>query len=292
MIKLNNELLEITKFPNGESHINGKQIQDTLSFFSQENSILFKYESDEDLIQLMFVKRYLDDLGANKTNLVVSYMPYSRMDRVEGTSVFTLKYVSEFINALNFTHVFIHEAHSDVAPALVNRSVALETSKQLLDEVITKTGFDVENDYLFFPDGGAQKRYSKLGDYKELVGFKKRNFETGRIESLDVIGTLEEGRKIIILDDLSSYGGTFMMSAEKLKEIGAGDIYLAVVHAEESIFIGKIPESDLITKVYTTDSIINESTNDKIEIALSVGWKEETVEEPELDSTQLENIII
>ena len=55
------------------------------------------------------------------------------------------------------------------------------------------------------------------------------------------------------------------MTAEKLKEIGAKDIYLVVTHCEDTIFDGDILKTDLIKKVYTTDSILSKNC-EKIEI--------------------------
>lgn len=274
MIKVNNKLIEFKTFPNGETHLDAEQIMKSMSFLGVLNDVLFKYESDTDLIHLMLVKRFLDEATDKKSTLNISYMPYSRMDRRMGTDVFTLKYVCDFINSLNFSVVYVHESHSDVSLALLNNSVGLEDGAHLFEVVSHEVDFDKEKDFVFYPDAGAQKRYSKLGVKNELVGFKKRNTETGRIDSLQVVGEIDPGSKVIILDDLSSYGGTFMMSAEKLKELGAGDIFLAVTHCEESIFKGKIPESDLIKKVFTTDSIINESQHEKVKIITSVGWND------------------
>lgn len=281
MIKLNHELIEFKKFPNGETHLNGQQLLDSWNLLGDNNKVEFKYESDADLIQLMLVKRFLDETTNKETVLYISYMPYSRMDRRVGTDVFTLKYVCDFINSLKFDSVYVVESHSDVTLALLDNCYALETGRNLFELVSEKIGFDKEKDYIFYPDAGAQKRYSKLGIPNELVGFKKRNTETGKIDSLQVVGNIEPGRKVVILDDLSSYGGTFIASAEKLKELGAGDIFLAVTHCEDSIFKGKIPGSDLITKVFTTDSIINESKHEKVEIISSLGWmqKEDTAVE-------------
>ncbi|MDA1918241.1 ribose-phosphate pyrophosphokinase [Bacillus paranthracis] len=283
MIKLNGKVIEFNKFPNGETKIDGEQITKALSFFT-ENYIMFKYESDDDFFKLMMLKRFLDESSSKGTILDITYMPYSRMDRRMGSDVFTLKYVCDFINSLNFSQIYVHESHSDVAVALLNNCIALEDGAHLFELVSEKIEFDAEKDYVFFPDAGAQKRYSKLGLPNELVGFKKRNVETGKIESLQVIGDIEPGRKVIILDDLSSFGGTFMMSAASLKELGAGDIFLAVTHCEDSIFKGKIPESELITKVYTSDSIINESTHEKVEIIYPM-WSGEEDDEGEKEAS-------
>lgn len=111
-----------------------------------------------------------------------------------------------------------------------------------------------------FPDAGAQKRYADLRGYKTLVGFKHRDPETGHITNLDVIGDAKfedhRFRQALILDDLCSYGGTFQLTAEHLKNLGFGYIGLIVAHSEQNIYKGEITESPMITDVYTTSSIL------------------------------------
>lgn len=263
MLKLNGVELGLQQFPNGETRINGDEILKQMADF---NTLAWKYEEDGDLIKLMFVKSYLDDRRA-RCSLTIYYMPYSRMDRIEGTSAFTLKYTAALINSLNFESVTVIEPHSDVTLALLDRSIGKYPTVQLLDQVTAEIGFDPEQDYLFFPDAGAQKRYSKVRGYKELVGFKSRDFQTGEIKSLEIVGNADrECFKVLIVDDLCSYGGTFMLSAEKLKEIGASHIYLLVGHCEKSIYKGKVLESDLIDKVFTTDTILYQAEHEKIHV--------------------------
>ncbi|WP_028609325.1 ribose-phosphate pyrophosphokinase [Paenibacillus harenae] len=263
MLKLNGMKLHFKPFPNGETLVNGDEI---LTHMTDFNTIYWKYEEDGDLIKLMFVKSYLDARRA-KCSLTIAYMPYSRMDRVEGTSAFTLKYTAAFLNSLQFESVTVIEPHSDVTLALIDRSLAKYPTIQLLEQVVTEVGFDPELDYLFFPDAGAQKRYSKVKGYNQLTGFKSRDFQTGEIQSLEVVGQVSgESFKAIIVDDLCSYGGTFMRSAEKLKEIGASHIYLLAGHCEKSIYKGKLLESALIDRVFTTDTILDGSEHDKIRV--------------------------
>lgn len=271
MILLNGKEVQFETFPNGET----KVIIDENNI-EIVNLISFKYKGDSDLIKLMFVKRYLDDHELSVMNyLYIYYMPYSRMDRVEGNSVFTLKYISDFINNLKFERVEVIEPHSDVTAALLNNVKAKFINFDLLPLVMKDVGFDKEKDYLFFPDAGAQKRYHSLLGFKQLVGYKHRDFETGEIKSLQVVGEVPyEKRKIIIVDDLSSYGGTFLHSGNKLKELGFKEIYLLVAHAEDSIFKGKLLKDDSpITKIFTTNSIItqngvweNTQYNDRLQV--------------------------
>ena len=251
MILVNNKKVEIKKFPNGECLIKSEDIE-----IKDDNVIKIKFENNEDITNLIFIKNYLDELNL-QSSLVIPYMPYSRMDRTEGVTLFTLKYMCKIINSLNFKSVTIYEPHSDVCVALLDRVKVINMSAKITEDLIKE--LNLENLYLVFPDAGAEKRYLKQISYsKVLTCSKKRDFKTGRILSLDINGEIPQGEfNAIIVDDLCSKGGTFMLSGEKLKEIGAKDIYLVVTHCENSIFEGEILKTDVIKKVYTTDSILN-----------------------------------
>ena len=261
MIKVDGALVEFETFPNGETRVCPFDLVLGPSFVIVE----FKYENDADLIKLMFVKRYLEEKTYLNIHLLIAYMPYSRQDRVEGKSVFTLKYITDFINSLKFTSVAINEPHSDVAPALLNRCTA-EYPIGHIQNAMDASKFDRTNDYLLFPDAGAQKRYAgKFNGFKQLVGYKHRNFSTGKIDSMNVIGDIDsENFKVIIIDDLCSYGGTFVMATEQLKKLGASEVYLAVTHCEHSILKGKLLDS--IDAVFTTNTIINPGVHQKINV--------------------------
>lgn len=266
MIYINGEEVKINKFPNNETYFDIKDINVQKC---DDVEIKLKYRSDEDLVHLMMIKDYFDEIN-KRCNLFMPYIPYSRMDRTEGKRVFTLKTICRMINSMNFERVIVHEPHSDVSIALLDRveviDITLILAKAVLDEV--KANYS-DSIYLVFPDAGAEKRYSKDLKWKnKLTAVKERDFETGRIENLKLIGAEDicKGFTAIIVDDLCSKGGTFMLTAKELKEAGANEIYLVVTHCEDNIFNGEILATDLIKKVYTTDSILSKE-HEKIKIS-------------------------
>lgn len=269
MIKVNGKEVRFIQFPNGEIQIDTDSLPEKGWHIQY---ISFKYENDSDLIKLMFVKQFIESNCFYDGLLVVYYMPYSRMDRSENGSPFTLKYVANFINNLGFERVKIIEPHSDVTPALIDNSESLYINFLLIEKVREAVGFDDERDFLVFPDSGASKRYSRMKASNVLVGHKNRDFATGKIKSLQLVGEYDvTGNKAIIVDDLSSYGGTFVATSNALKELGFKEIYLLVAHAENSIFKGKLFEH--VDKVFTTDSILTEQDyweNKKFEPQLTV----------------------
>jgi ribose-phosphate pyrophosphokinase len=145
---------------------------------------------------------------------------------------------------------------------LLNKAQAKHINFDLLQNVMKEIGFDKDIDYVVFPDATANKRYGNVKIPNQLTGIKHRNFETGKIESLELAGKIKgKGFKALLIDDLSSYGGTFLMTAEKLKELGASEIYLLVGHCEDSIFEGNVFKTDLINKVFTTNSILTKQSD-------------------------------
>ena len=261
MIFVNRQKVGFEQFPNGETHITKETLKslNTVLIAQESIEIVLYYENDRDLINLIFLKDYLDENFYCEVYFTIPYLPYSRMDRTEGQTIFTLKSICKLINNMKFKRVLIHEPHSDVGVALLDRvdvrNVSSALAKNMLMDSYGK--LDIPT-YLVYPDAGAEKRYSKQIKYdKVLTCSKERDFTTGYINKLDINGSIpNEPFRAIIVDDLCSRGGTFMMTAQKLKEIGAEEIVLVITHCEKTILEGDIFKTDLIDKVVTTNSII------------------------------------
>lgn len=259
MIKINNKLIELHHFPDNTLNIKLKPIVNSSIVIS------WFYENDAEYMALAFITKYYQAKN-NDVVLFLPYIPNARMDRVEyDTDVFTLKYFCQLINSLNFTGVYVCEPHSNVSAALINKCAFIN-----FDDVVNKVINNISEESneevcLFYPDEGAMKRYSKKVDRPFAFGIKKRDWQTGKILGLEVMGMTPDdikGKSFLIRDDICSKGGTFYFSAKKLKELGANKIYLFIGHCENSIFDGEfgeeksnLLETGLIERVYTTNSI-------------------------------------
>ena len=226
----------------------------------------FKYETDFDIWKLIVAKKYLDD-KFNGTVIVLNmlYVPYSRMDReIEGYT-FSLKYFCDLINSLNFHQVKVLDTHSNVTEALINHLYKINV-QDFVDKVIEKEN----SNYVFYPDSGALKRYSETIKLPENIGIfygnKQRDLSTGKILKFELINCPEDikDKNVLIVDDLCSKGGTFIASAELIKNAGAKRVCLYVSHCEDSIIDGKILKTDFIDIVYTSNSINRSGSSEKI----------------------------
>ncbi len=259
MIKLNDKPINMNHFPDGTLLIK------ELAPETEPIVITWLFENNEEMVALYFLTKHLQAKGFMNIELQMPYIPNARQDRVKAPEdVFTLKYFAEMINSLNFAKVTVLDPHSYVSEALINR-IHIQTPKKYVEKVLKEIG--TGNVMLFFPDEGAMKRYSTMFELPYAFGMKKRDWTTGQIQGLDVAGQTEfiKGSTVLIVDDICSKGGTFYYSAKALKELGAEKVYLYISHCENSIFEGELLKTDLIEKIFTTNSIFTKE-HEKVEV--------------------------
>lgn len=218
------------------------------------------YENDAELFALICVKKHLD---RNFTNphvvLIMPYIPHARMDRVKSDEdVFTLKYFCEVINSLKFDVVWVRDAHSNVSLALLENVV--DTG---VDAYIKRAIYESGAEALYFPDEGAMKRYKHIADTIKMpyaFGIKDRDWATGDLKGTIVMNKEAiVNKKVLIIDDICSKGGTFFYAAKALKAAGAKSVNLYVTHLEKTVIIGEMASTDdLVDHIYTTESIFPE----------------------------------
>ncbi len=214
------------------------------------------FDNDVETMALVFLTRHLQEHGVGDIDLVMPYIPNARMDRVKtDADVFTLKYFAELINGLHFRSVRVIDPHSAVSEALIDRIVIKDAKDNILEAVRRINDKDL---MLFFPDEGAMKRYSEMCDLPFAYGEKNRDWETREIRGLTVCGEVEKiaGKSVLMVDDICSSGRTLHYAAKKLKELGAGKIYLYVSHCENIVTESELLHSEMVEKVYTTRSFL------------------------------------
>lgn len=220
--------------------------------------LIWKFESEAEFMQLAYMTDNIRErYPFADIQLYLPYLPNARMDRIHSeTEVFTLKYFCKLINSLNFTKVKVLDVHSSVGVALLERCINL-SPEVFLSKTRSKINFDSQNDYVFFPDEGSCKRYTKYFTDCKNVGFglKKRDWATGKILGFDIYGDIPTGKNVLIVDDICSYGGTVYHSAKKLKQLNCDEINVFFTHCENSIEKGELLKCGLIDRIFTTDSL-------------------------------------
>ena len=243
---------------------NGEVVLRDVAVTPGPHRVTLRWDDDRDLFTLWALVHHLREHGATTLTLRVTYLPYSRLDRVDAPStVFTLRHLTAFVNDLRVDEVVVVEPHSAVSLELLERSRAdypsLDLARRALAAVPAGTPVT-----LVYPDAGAAARYgTRLAelapDAPTLVGEKTRDFATGRITGLVVPAPatpLAPGTRAIIVDDLCSRGGTFLAVATRLRELGAAEVWLCVTHLEATAHDGALlaPDSP-VDRVLATDAL-------------------------------------
>lgn len=281
MIKINNQKIEIKHFPDGTQMLLDVDMSAIraryLNLFPDRIVIDWVYESDEECMTLWYLVNHIRKYDVNiEIELYLKYIPNGRMDRTkELKEVFTLKYFAQFINMMNFNHVYVLDAHSNVSTALIDRVIEMDTTKPINAALHKLAMRGLDNLVIYFPDAGAQKRYKDFPLLKNktiIHGEKERDWKSGKILGISIYDTngvkIEslDGKDVLMIDDIISYGGTMAYSADKLKELGAGKVYAYATHVENSILdeekgtLLKRLQDGTVEKVYTTDSLFNEKS--------------------------------
>lgn len=250
MIKLMGTDFEIKSFPD-----NTPLIKRMIGCWNPDTFLYWYFDSMEELFSVICIAQNIREYQRTNLHLVLPYIPNARMDRTEDSKdVFTLKYFCKVINSLEFKSVTVFDPHSAVSAALLDR-VFVQNPDRLINRVFKEiNSTEAEEPFFVFPDAGAAKRYSGHG--QSVTGFKRRDWDTGEILGLDLIGEIPQGRPALIVDDICSRGGTFIHTAQKLHEAGVEKVYLFVSHCENTVLQGDLLNGEHIEHLFTTDSIL------------------------------------
>lgn len=231
-------------------------------------TIWARLQSSKDVMELVMITDALRRFDPTPINLVLSYVPYARQDRVcvPGES-FSLKAFAGIINGLGFQKVTVFDPHSDVTGAVFDRI-------HIIPQVDIIPKFDAFNARLqpalpdnrpvfVSPDAGANKRTAELAGLYGHASFiradKLRDLATGKIKEILAINPREEieGRDCVVLDDLGDKCGTFIGLAKALKAKGARTVEIYFTHglftAPLDSILGPLFEAG-VTRVWTTNS--------------------------------------
>lgn len=197
---------------------------------------------------------------------------------------FGLKLVLQELINMDAHFIIFHPHNPEVvemAFEVCNKKVTIQDNVRFINQVLFELGntypstlhtdyfktnqslfFDqrvVDNTILMSADAGGFKPLIKLADEIGWTGetysaSKARVIKDGKAEMHQVLDRENFGGKdILIVDDISVYGGTFKKLAKKLREGNVGKLYLAVSHITVQN-MGEDPVTNYFDAVFTTNS--------------------------------------
>ena len=219
-------------------------------------------DCNQDIIKILLVNDAIKRQSSTiSVSLHLPYVPQARADRVfqEGGCL-PIKVFADLINSCQFDSVMIKDPHSDVTSALIN-NVSIIKQEQCLKNAMHNISRYMKDFTICAPDLGATK---KIFDSVQLLGhddyiqaIKIRDVETGNIIKCDVVQQEVFG-DVLIVDDISDKGGSFIHLAQLLKQRGADRVGLFVTHA---IFPDGLDKLEKDVDFIWADGIVGTSIN-------------------------------
>ena len=211
-----------TTFPDGECYtrIDAEKLDDDVV-------IVQTTSPDSKLIELLLLQDAVRRLGVKSITLVIPYFGYARQDRVfKPGEPESAKVMCQHLD-MNCDRVITVDIHKEAVLNYFNHPHKDLKAAPVIAEYFKGKGIDM----VLSPDIGAAGRAKMVG---EVMGVPYDHLEKTRLSGTDVrIAPAKadvKGKKVLIVDDMISTGGTIIAAAYALREAGAAGISVACTH--------------------------------------------------------------
>lgn len=226
--------------------------------------------ANDKLCRLLFYIAACKENGAARVTAIVPYLAYSRKDRqTKPRDPVTTRYVASLFEAVGTDMVVTLDVHTIMAFQNAYRcgTLHLDTRKLFANRVAKHVAGGPCA--VVSPDGGGVKRAELFKEMLEAISGKELDFgfmEKRRSSGI-VSGTLfagdVEGRKVFMIDDMISSGGTLLRAARACKERGALEVHALAAHGLFGLESLKALLDDAIDSTTVTDSAIPFAVDEK-----------------------------
>lgn len=253
--------LKIEKFANGELYARFEEsVRGDEVFFVQT---LAGKNLNDLIMETLIVADAASRASAQSVTVVLPHFAYARQDRKAASrEPITARLVANLIEAAGVDRIITLDLHQGQIQGFFDIPVTHLTALYLIGDYFKAKDLDWSNTVVVSPDMGRAKHAKKLADYLgcEVAIAHKSRPKHNAAEVMGIIGNIE-GKTCIVNDDMIDTAGTLCNSVCKLKEMGAGDIYVSATHG---IFsepaVQRLQEAPLVECV-VTDGIPCEAAN-------------------------------
>ncbi len=217
--------------------------------------------ANDHLMELLITIDALVRASARRITAVIPYFGYARQDRkTDGRTPISAKLVSNLITTAGADRVLTVDLHAAQIQGFFDVPTDnLFAGPEIADDI--KERYGTKNLMVISPDVGGVVRARSLAKRlnADLALVDKRREKAGESEVMNIIGDVD-GRKCILIDDMTDSGGTLINAADALLKQGAKEVAAYVTHGVLSNgAAGNIDKSKL-TELVITDTI-NPSEN-------------------------------
>ena len=209
------------------------------------------------LIELLITLDALRSASADRITAVLPYYPYVRSDKKDQPRIsITARLVADLLETAGADRVITLDLHSPQVQGFIRVPSDQLTARSILVEHFLRRP-DARDHVVVAPDAGEVKDAAafakRLGVPLAIVD-KRRFDDLEKPKAVHLVGEVR-GKRVIIVDDEISTGGTVLESAEFVLREGASEVSVAAVHGVLSgNAVDRLRHSP-ISEVVVTDSI-------------------------------------
>ncbi len=263
--KMNIPLARVTRrrFADGELYV---KIEEEID----ESIVVGSTYPDQGIIDILLTHNALKNSGAKRQILVIPYFGYARQDSMfQPYEAISAKVISDLMYE-RFEKIFVVNMHSPEGLAFLKDKGIEVRAEFIIGEQVAKDG----NDLVVSPDDGfldEAKNVSRVSGI-EAVALEKKRISDTKVQINPPSNVNFEGKKIALVDDLISTGGTILEASKMLKQQGASKINVYCIHG---LFIsGTSKYSGFVDSISTTDTIEGPFSKISVSELLSTKLKE------------------
>ena len=219
-----------TLFPDGENYVRiNETVRGADCFIVQSTNS----PVNDNLMELLIMIDTMRRASARQITAVIPYLSYTRQDRKnKPREPITAKLVANMLEAAGVDRVLTMDLHTSQIQGFFDIPVDNLVGAAIL-QTYYKQKFvnDMEDTVVVSPDvGGIRRARSFAGSLNiDLAIVDKRRPEAGVAEAMNIIGDIV-GKRVILVDDMVSTGGTLIKDAEALVKYGATEVYACCTH--------------------------------------------------------------
>lgn len=225
--------------------------------------------TDTNLMELYLMVDALQREEARRVIGILPYFGYARQDiQHRSGECVSANVIIRFMEASGFHKIYTYNLHDEATEGVFNIPFKnLSAFPMLADEIHKyleeqKTPIDTKNIAIVSPDQGGIERARKFGNqffgndaFQLAVTEKRRDLEhKHQSTALDLYGDVKD-KTAIIVDDVTTSGGTLINAAHFCLESGANRVIAAIVHRDFAPAAPKKIQDSKIEAFFTTDTI-------------------------------------
>lgn len=208
------------------------------------------------LVETLLMIDALKHASARRVTAVLPYFPYVRSDKKDQPRIsIAARLVADLLEAAGADRILTMNLHSFQITGFFHKPIDHLLATPIMVDYFKKK--DLSDTVIVAPDVGSAKRgekYARLLDLPLAIIDKRRMGNKDKAVVKHIIGEID-GKRVIIMDDEISTGGSLLNTVQVLEEHGCTDICAGAIHG---VFCGdaiKRIQDSALSEVIVTNTL-------------------------------------